>query len=645
MKHRLSIVLICFFSMWSLLVFRGLQIQLYPSRNLDQASQKQYQRIVKLYSKRGDIFDRNGQELAISVPAASLFADPLLIKKPRQLAKKLSQILPLSQETIFKKITKKNSRFVWVQRLLDESVRKKILVLEEKGLGFKDEFKRIYPSKNLLGHSIGFVGADGHGLEGVEARYDARLSAEEKVMNLPKDARGRFLVEDGWLFMQNRDGEDIYLTIDADLQYYVEQELKKSIDYHKAEAGWAIVMNPKTAEILAMTSMPDFDINRAGHANKESRRNRLLTDMYEPGSTMKTLFLAGALKNGIIQSNSVIDTSTGQIEIDHRVIRESDAHHVFSKLTTTEVLANSSNVGVSKISLKMKDQLIYDTYRQFGFGEKTGIDIPGESKGLFATPPWRDHHKANISFGHGIAVTALQMANAYAAIANGGILQRPVITKSPKDMTEELAREPTRENTESREIRRVLTEKEAERMKMMLVAATADNATGKSARVKGFPVAGKTGTAQKVDPNGRGYLKGQYISSFIGFLPANDPEFLIYVVLDNPRDNGYYGSETAAPVFAKIAQYAINKRGLAPVQITEEDLIKPKVEVQEVLTGVEGDDLVPDMKGWALRDVLRYTQKESVDLKLVGRKGRVVKTSPIAGETWTEHKEMKVYLE
>lgn len=643
MKHRLSILLIWFFAIWSLLIFRGLQIQLYPSRHLDLASQKQYQRIVKLYSKRGDIFDRNGQELAISVPAASLFADPQIIQRPRQVAKKLAQILPLSQKTIYKKLTKKNSRFVWIQRLIDESAKKKIIALEEKGLGFKDEFKRVYPNKNLLGHTIGFVGADGHGLEGIEAHYDARLSAEDSVMNLPKDARGRFLVEDGWLFMQNRDGEDIYLTIDADLQYYTEQELKKTIQHHKADAGWAIVMSPKSGEILAMTSIPDYDLNRSGSADKEARRNRVATDIYEPGSTMKTFFLSAALKNGIIQSNSVIDTSTGQIEIDKRVIHESDSHHTFDKLSTTEVLANSSNVGISKISLKMKDQLIYDEYKKFGFGEKTGIEMLGESKGLFATPPWRDHHKANISFGHGIAVTALQMANAYAAIANGGVLQQPTLVQTKKTILGE--EKDTSSSHETRWSRRVLTPKEAERMTMMLVAATAETATGRAARVKGFPVAGKTGTAQKVDPNGRGYLKGQYISSFIGFLPANDPEFLIYVVVDNPRENGYYGAEVSAPVFAKVAQYAINKRGLAPVQIAAEDLIKPKVEIQEVLTGVEGEDLVPNMKGWALRDVLRYVQKENVDLKLIGRKGRVVKTTPTAGEGWSEGKEIKVYLE
>ena len=635
MKHRLAILLIWFFSIWSLLVVRGLQIQLYPSRNLDDASQKQYQRIVKLYSKRGDIFDRNGQELAISVPAASLFADPLLIKKPRQLAKKIAQILPLSEAVVFKKLSKKNSRFIWIQRLIDESQKKKILALDEKGLGFKDEFKRIYPNKNLLAHTVGFVGADGHGLEGVEARFDARLSAEEKVMNLPKDARGRFLVEDGWLFMQNRDGEDVYLTIDADLQYYTEQELKKTIDHHNAEAGWALVMNPKTGEILTMTSLPDYDLNRSGSANKEARRNRLITDVYEPGSTMKTIFLFSSLKNGIIRSNSVIDTSHGKIEIDKRVIHESDAHHTFDNLSTTEVLANSSNVGVSKISLKMKDQAIYEEYKNFGFGEKTGIDLLGESKGIFVKPPWRDHQKANISFGHGIAVTALQMATAYAAIANGGILPTPTIQKKQADLM----------SVPHLRGRRVMTVKEAERIKMMLVAATSESATGKAARVKGFPVAGKTGTAQKVDPRGRGYLKGQYISSFIGFLPANDPEFLIYVVIDNPRDNGYYGSETAAPVFAKIAKYAINKQGLAPVQIAEEDLIKPKVEIQEVLTGVEGEDLVPEMKGWALRDVLRYVQKEKIELSLIGKQGRVVKTSPAPGEGWSEDKKIKVYLE
>jgi len=640
MKQRLSLLLIWFAVIWSVLIIRGLQIQIYPSNNLEQASQKQYQRVVRLHSKRGDIFDRHGEELAISVPSYSLFADPALIAKPRILSIKLAKVLGQPQKAIFKKLSKKNSRFVWVSRLMDDADHKKIASWNEKGLGFKEEFKRVYPNKSLFSHAIGFVGSDGRGLEGIEARYDSFLHADETAFNLPKDARGRFLVKDGWLFMQNRDGDDVYLTIDSDLQYFVEQELKRTIDYHKAEAAWAVVMDPRTSEILAMSSMPDFDLNKAGDAPEFARRNRVLTDFYEPGSTLKTFSILSAMQNNIVQPNTVIDTSRGKIEIDGRVIRESDADHTHERLTVAEILSYSSNVGISKMALKMKSDQIYETFKDFGFGEKSGLDLNGESRGMFAKPPWRDHHKANIAFGHGIGVTALQVANAYAAVANGGVLHKPYIVSRKRGISG-----PVHVN-QATELRRVMSEKEAATLKMMLVAATGEKATGARARVKGFPVAGKTGTAQKVDPKGRGYLKGQYISSFVGFLPANDPEFLIYVVIDNPREKGYYATETAAPVFSRIAQYAINKRGVAPVTIAEADLVKHEVEAKEVVSaGVEESDLIPNMQGWTIRETIRYLKSKDVNVKMVGQKGRVSKTMPAAGEAWPEDKKIRVVIE
>jgi cell division protein FtsI (penicillin-binding protein 3) len=638
MKHRLSILLIYFFAVWSILVLRGLQLQILPGEKLKEASQKQYQRIVRLNSKRGDILDRNGSQLAISVPAYSLFADPQLIDKPRLISLKLSKILPLSQKSIFKKLTKKGSRFVWIDRLLTEEVKNKIAALDERGLGFKDEFRRIYPNKSLLAHVVGFTGADGRGLEGLESRYDSYLRADQKEWNLPKDARGRFLVDDGWLFMQERDGEDIYLTIDADLQFVVEQELKRAIDFHQADAAWAVVLDPRTSEVLAISSQPDYDLNNPTTAPSSNRRNRVLTDLYEPGSTMKTIFMASALKEGIIEPNTLVDTSEGKIEINGLTISESDDNHRFKRLTATEILAFSSNVGVSKLALKMDDEKIYETYKDFGFGEKVGVDLLGESQGLLIKPPWRDHLKANISFGQGIAVTALQVANAYAAIANGGVLNRPYIVKQRRGL------EGLVEVNSSRTMRRLLTTKDAEKLKMMLIAATGDHGTGRLARVKGYPVAGKTGTAQKVGPDGRGYIKDTYISSFVGFLPANNPEFLIYVVIDNPKKNSYYASLTAAPVFSRIAEYAVNSRGIAPVQIAETDIVKT-IEAEKVIAEKVDEKLIPNMAGWSMREVVRFLQNKDVDATIKGRKGRVVRTTPSEGQEWPEDKKIKIYME
>ncbi len=603
-------------------------MQILPNHHLSTAKEKQYQRIVKLQSKRGDVFDRNGIELAISVPAYSLFADPSLVEKPKRLALKLSKTLGIPYRPLYKKLSKKNSRFVWLARLLDDSKKKKINEWKERGLGFHEEFKRVYPNKNGLSHTMGFVGVEGKGLEGIEARYNNYLSSATESYNLPKDARGRFLVEDGWLFMTKTDGEDLILTVDLDLQFQAEQELKRAVEYHKAEGAWAIVMDPKTSEILAMAAAPDYDLNHALQTPASRRRNKILSDIYEPGSTLKTIFLAGAMENKIVEPNTLIDITGGKIEINGRTIHESDSDHKYEKLSVGEILAYSSNVGTSKIALRMKDKQIYETFQKFGFTEKVPLDLPGNTRGLLVPPPWRDHHKANIAFGHGVALTAMHVANAYAAIANGGILHEPYLVQR-----------------EEKPGTRILSQVTANKLKMMLVAATGEGATGRRARVKGFPVAGKTGTAQKVDPNGGGYIKGQYISSFVGFIPANDPEYLIYVVIDNPQENGYYASETAAPVFSRIAEYAINKKGIAPVYISESDLVKLRRNKEDQVVVAQSEDTVPDMKGWTLRETLRYLNDKGVQPQLVGTQGRVVKTSPTVGDSWSEDKKLKVYME
>ncbi|MCB9072899.1 MAG: PASTA domain-containing protein [Bdellovibrionaceae bacterium] len=628
MKQRLSIVLIWFFVLWTVLVLRGLQIQVLPHHLLSSAKDRQYQRIVKLQAKRGDIFDRNGVELAISVPAYSLFADPSLVAKPRALALKLAKTLKMPYRDLYKKLHRKNSRFVWIERLLDESTKNKIISWKEKGLGFQEEYKRLYPNKNVLSQTLGFVNRDGQGLEGLEVRYNELLSTDSEVYNLPKDGRRRFLVEDGWLFMSKRDGEDLFLTVDLDLQFQVEQELRRAMEHHEADAAWAVVMEPHTSEILAMASCPDYDVNKAFYTPSSRRRNHVIADVYEPGSTLKTIFMASALENHVIEPNSVFDTSEGKIEIDGRVIHESDDDHKHAQLTAAEILAYSSNVGVSKIALKMKDTQIYETMQKFGFTDRVGVDLPGEARGMLSSPPWHDHLKANVSFGHGVALSALHVANAYAAIANGGILHKPYIVKREDNIGE-----------------RIISRKTAEKLKMMLVSATSDKGTGKRARVKGFPVAGKTGTAQKLDSDGRGYLHGQYVSSFVGFIPANDPEYLIYVVIDNPKKNGTYASDTAAPVFSRIAEYAINKKGIAPVFISESDLVRIEKEPKTDEPVVENQNIVPNMSGWTLRETLRFLNDKGVTPQLVGTRGRVVKTKPEQGETWPEDKTLKVYME
>lgn len=598
--------------------------------------------MVKLSSRRGDILDRNGQELAVSVTAYSLFADPKIIKDPYAAAKKLSKMFGVSFKSIYKKIKNKNRRFVWLKRRLNKKEYEKIKSWGIRGLAFKEEFQRIYPHKQLAASVLGFVGREQQGLGGLEKKFETVLSGEGKKVRVQRDARGRALVEDGRIFASSPEGSDIFLTIDKDLQYWTERELKRALKDNGAEAAWAVVLNPENSEILAMATYPSFDANRGTRVKSQVRRNKAIHDVYEMGSVMKAFSVGGALDKGVVEPNTVINTENGVFRIGKRKITEADKKHSFPSLTVSEIIAYSSNVGTSKIALKMTDKVLYDTLLDFGFTEKSGVALPGEAAGLLREPPWRDHLTANISFGHGIAVTALQVANAYASIANGGELNRPFIIKEIRDVDKgEVI------TTEKKTIRRVLSEKNAQLMKMMLSSVVAQG-SGITARIDGFPVAGKTGTAQKVNPNGRGYLPGHYIASFAGFVPANDPKYVIYVAVDSPKKKGYYATTVAAPIFRNIAQYALRRDRTSPVYMSDHDLVKQtqlaevedeakthKISLEQVAKGQSHFETMPDMKGMTLREVLKTLQGQKMKVKIVG-KGKVKSTYPAAGKKPTK---------
>lgn len=636
-RDRIKIVFLGLGLLWILLGARALQLKSFPGEKLVEAKSKQYQRVVKLQSRRGDIFDRYGENLAVSVPAYSLFADPSLIKNPSSLALKLSKVLKKPYRSLLKKL-KKKTRFVWLDRLQSKEVHERIQSWRLRGLGYKQEYRRIYPKQELAAHVLGFVNRNNKGLEGAEAIYNEQLDSSKETLAGGRDARGRFLMEDGWQFAQKRDGNDVMLTLDSDLQNQVEQELKQALEHHEADGAWAVVLDPKTSEILAMASAPSFNLNRGKKVSLSRRRNKALHDIYEPGSTIKTLFMAAALEEGLIEPNSIIRNNGGEIRLNGHTIRESDKEHEFEKLTATEVLMYSSNVGVSKISLDMKSDTLYEYYQKFGLGKKTGVDLMGEGKGLLRKPPYRDHFKANMSFGHGMATTGLQIANAYAAIANGGVLNRPYIGLKQQGLDgDHYLKEP-------KSLGRIMSRKTSDQLKIMLVAVTGEKGTGSAAQVRGFPVAGKTGTAQKVRPDGKGYLRGEYISSFAGFIPANDPQFVIYVAIDNPKKNGKYASKTAAPVFSRIAEYAVIRKGLAPVLISSSDLLDltkyEALAVRSLNLSTKGQ--VPNMTGWTLRDVLRFRKESGLKIKIKGSKTRVSRTEPSMGSLYNKGDSLRV---
>jgi cell division protein FtsI (penicillin-binding protein 3) len=639
--------------LWAALILRAAYLQFLPHDKLNSLQNRQFQTVVTLPARRGSIYDRHGKELAMSSPAYSLYADPKIIERKKSVAKQISRITGASAREIYAKIKDPAKRFIWIDRLLSSTEAESVRQLKIRGLGLVEDWKRVYPNDNLLASTLGFVGQEGQALEGIELFHDSVLKGEKKKVSMGRDARGRPLIQDGLLFTETPQGKEMKLTIDADLQYFVEAEMSEAIKQYEAEGGWVVVLDAKTSAIRAIASLPTFDANKPMQSSALTRRNRAVTDTFEPGSTLKTFVIANALESKMVKPNTKIFCENGSFKIGNRIIREAEKDHAQGTISVSEVLAYSSNIGTSKIALMLGDQKLKDGLVLFGFGQKTGVDLPGEAKGITVPLPWRDHLLANVSFGQGITATPLQIANAYAAIANGGILNQPYIVESVTDVeTNDTLVTPTTE------IRRVVSPETAAQMRLMLSGATGEKGTGSSARVPGYIVGGKTGTAQKIKSVGRGYMPGGYIASFSGFIPANDPQIVIFVGLDHPKKE-YYGSQSAAPLFSKIASYAVRRDGVTPELLTEKtiSMVKQDSLAQKFLnedkviqldekSSAKSNQLItaaPQFKTLTVREVLAQAAEQQIEVKLVGS-GRVDTTWPESGHALGEDRHMTVFL-
>lgn len=668
MKSRIVFIFVGIVILWSMLIMRAGYLQFLPNDRLTALQNRQFQKKVTLQSRRGAIVDRNGRDLAMSATAYSLYADPKLLEHRKSIAKKIAKVLNQNPDTIFAKIKDGSRRFVWIQRLMDQDKADEIKSWDIRGLSFVEEWRRVYPNETLLAQTLGFLGSEGQGLEGLELGYDSALRGNQKKVMVKRDARGRPLINNGLMFTENPDGSELHLTVDSDLQYTLESELQNVVSTFDADHAVGVVLDAKTSAILAVSSAPSFDVNKAMNTAANYRRNKVITDSFEPGSTMKTLVIASALRDGVIQPNTKFFCENGSFKVGDKIIREAEAKEKFGDLTVAEILAVSSNIGTTKISFKMGADRLRQGLLDFGLGQKIGVDFPGEARGMVQALPWRPHLLSNISFGHGISVTPLQMANAYAAIANGGILNTPFMVQSVRDSeTGELT------ETKVKPIRRVLTSEQAAQMRAMLLGVTTlPIGSGKNARVDGFMVAGKTGTAQKVDPNGKGYLHGAYVSSFAGLIPANDPKFVIYVAVDSPR-KAYYGATVAAPLFAKVASYAVRKEGIAPLMLGDErtinpdtkraiaaankatklemmaaakvPVVKPLLAAQELnqMTTVLTGDSIPNLLNLSTREVLRKVSGQDIKVRFVGQ-GLVSEVLPAVGSPVPVDKNITVIL-
>ncbi len=540
--------------------FRLTDLMVFNYKIYSERAKSQQVKAEDIQVRRGNIYDRKGRALAVNLELESLYCDPSEVVVDNDRLKRLSGILGEDAKAIQAKFSRDN-RFTWMNRKLKPDVALEIRKLNIKGIGFVPEAKRYYPKGELASHVIGMVGRENQPLEGLELKYDKYLRTAGGKVYFARDARGQQL--SSGVDMEAK-GNDLILTIDEGLQYIAETELDKAMAQWKSVAASAIMMDPVTGEILALANRPAYDLNDAGSANKNSIRNRGITDIYEPGSTFKVIVGTAALEEKLYKLDSTFDCSRGSIEVGGKTIHDAHRHGL---LTFKEVIQKSSNVGSIMIGMKLGKEQVYRYAKLYGFGDHTGIDMPGEVSGWIRKPEkWSATSIGAIPIGQEVAVTPLQILRAYSVIANGGHLVQPHLVSE--------IRTPEGQTIFSfkGETKRIISEKTATTFKDILKTVVEEGGTATEAAVKGNQVAGKTGTAQLIDHRTGRYSKDRYISSFVGFVPADNPKFAMIVVIYEPKGQTY-GGLVAGPVFRNISTQALSYMNVPMDENYNKDLL------------------------------------------------------------------------
>ena len=529
---------------WMVAVFGRLSyLQLFRHGEYLARAQRQQQRTIEITPKRGTIFDRNRKPLAMSIPVDSAFGVPSEIVDEHLAARLLSGVVGKPQEELEARFESSRS-FVWIARKLPPEKAEAITALNLKGIYLQKENQRFYPKRDLAAHVLGFVDLDEKGLGGIEYELDNEIRGESGKIVVMEDARKRWF--DGSQAKLEA-GADVFLTLDEKIQYLAQRELDQAIASTHAIAGTAVVMNPNTGEILALANWPTFNPNRASDAKAEARMDRAVSALYEPGSTFKLITLAAAFNEGITRPSEVFDCENGSVLVAGHRIHD---HKRFGLLNVSQILAHSSDVGAIKIALRLQAPRFYDYIRAFGFGTPTGVDLPGESKGLLRPlENWGSFSIGSISMGQEIGVTPIQLIAAVSAIANGGLLYKPHVVAQLQRAGHALQIDDVLEPMEPK---RVVRPETAATLRRLMEGVVLEG-TGPKARLDGWTSAGKTGSAQKIDPSTGRYSRTQFIASFTGFAPINNPAVAILVSLDSPVGQ-HEGGEVAAPVFKRIAE-------------------------------------------------------------------------------------------
>lgn len=561
---------IVLFILFGLVIYQIIQLTWFHQSSLLTLAHRQHYLTIDVPPLRGPITDRYGKEFVTNLKIPSIYAVPRAMKDDERagLSREIAKILSLDPKWVMERLSRDKS-FVWLKRRVTFEESEKIRKLQCPDLGVLEEYKRFYPQGTMLAQVLGFSTVDNQGIEGIERSMDGDLHGKPGKRVTQRDAKGREIKAFEIKSLPVIDGNRVVLTIDQHLQYLTEKALEQAFIQWKAKAAWAIVMDPKTGEILAMANQPGFDPNHYSQAGPDAKRNRAITDMYEPGSVFKIVTASGALNEGTVTPETVINCENGKWNYGFKVLHDV---HPYGMLPMEEVIVKSSNIGTVKIALKMGAQKFQNYVTGFGFGTWSGIDLAGEAPG-YTRPPsqWSKTSPYNIPMGQEVMVTSLQMVTAMAAIANGGYLVKPYIVSKVQDSAGVTLKE-------KKPIvrKRVITPETAATMQKILTQVV-ERGTGTKAKIQDIPVGGKTGTAQKILPGGKGYSHSAFMSSFVGFAPAENPRYAMVVVLDEARPL-YYGGTVAAPVFKEIMEAALMTRGAQPYR----ESVSPKLTPEQV---------------------------------------------------------------
>ncbi|MBN2255592.1 MAG: penicillin-binding protein [Deltaproteobacteria bacterium] len=632
LRGRITTAIVFVVVLFVALVSRAYQLQILSGEALKARAERQHRGVMELHTERGTIFDRNGRVLAASVLVDSVGVNPSMINNLDETAAKLSKILKINKVSLLAKF-KKNRNFCWVARKISPEQSRRIRAQKISGIQLIEEPKRFYPNKNLAGHVLGFVGMDANGLAGLEFKYERYLKRVAQKISWGRDARGN------QFYLDPRDGREdaeknynLILTIDSRIQHVVEQQLKRAVNETGARRATAIVMDPRTGEILAMACEPDFNPTVFYQYSGDVRKNWAIRDCFDPGSIFKPFVIAAALDEGAVTAADLFNCENGQYAVGDTVIREAERKK-YGELVIGDVLKYSSNIGAVKIAERLGKEGLSRGIKKFGFAGETGIDLPGEGSGLMRSwTTWTDVDLATIAFGQGVSVTAIQMITALSALANEGILMCPQVVRGIVDDKGQVIREfvPSEKGRAvSAETARIVTS--------YLTGVVGDeDGTGRNARILNIPVAGKTGTAQKFDFAEGKYSTEKVTASFAGFFPANEPRMTILVVLDEPQTKRW-GGQAAAPVFREVAQQVIRCFGTGMGEQEYDYDMDRHIEIQNVSieeSTIEqaeaGATLVPDFNGKTIGEVLRLARERNLDVRLKGS-GWAVQQTPAPG--------------